>query len=142
VTDIIEQNENTGLISNEELDRKINEITTQLMGTIEEDRDRAEQLYLELLAQFYQGKNTPDDLRELNKAQEMIQSTTDQVQKVLANLTKIKSGDIRIAIAAANIEARKISNKDEDADEIFDIKELNSKLDELETEKEGISDKD
>lgn len=83
----------------ESLDRSIDLTTAQLLHQISEDRERAVQNYQELLSLFNQGKNSPDDLRELNKAQEIIQATTEQMQKLVATLTKIKTGADKMMVA-------------------------------------------
>ena len=85
-----------------EIDGAIDETTTALIKQIKEDRDRAERIYSELLSLFNQGKTNPEDLDQLNKAQAMVQNTTDQLQKVFTTLAKIKTGDAKVQIAQIN----------------------------------------
>lgn len=88
-----------------DIDRTIDLTTSELIRQIAEDRKRAEDTYLELFTLFNQGKNSPDDVRELNKAQELVHSTTEQMQKLLANLTKLKVGADKVQIANINTES-------------------------------------
>jgi hypothetical protein len=85
-----------------DLDSSIDAATAEIIKQISEDRQRAMNLYQELLSLFNQNKNSPEDIRELNKAQELVQSTTAQLQDVLTVLAKIKTGDARVQIAQIN----------------------------------------
>lgn len=85
------------------LDQTIDGVTKVLLEKIAADRRRAEALYAELFALFRSGKANPDDLRELNKAQETIQKTTEQLNKILATLARIKVGADKVQIA--NVQA-------------------------------------
>ena len=81
------------------LDDSIDATTRALVTQVAEDRERAELVYTDLLNLFHQGNNDPDHIRELNKAQEILQKTTAQLQKVLDTLAKIKVGETKIQIA-------------------------------------------
>lgn len=117
----------------DELDDSIDAATAEIIKSIKEDRDRAEEVYLELLNLYNQGKNNPDDLRELNKAQELVQRTTDQLQKVFATLAKIKTGDARVQIAQINASKEEVK-------EVFDRADLIKMVEELEDEEKNRED--
>jgi len=85
-----------------EIDNSIDLATRKIIGQISEDRNKAETFYQELLSLFNQGKNSPADLRELNSAQEKLQHTTDQLQKLMDTMVRIKTGDTKIQIAQFN----------------------------------------
>ena len=86
----------------ERYDQMLEAVLKQSLVQLEEDRKQAQMLFDELYVQFLHGKNTPDDVRELNKAQELIQKTTEQMIKVLGKLAQIKSGAAKVQIAQIN----------------------------------------
>lgn len=104
-----------------EIDKAIDVATQELLADVKEDRARATEMYLELLNLFNQGKNHPDDLRELNRAQELIQSTTEQIQKILGTLARIKVGDARIQIAQINAKGDETTDKPQTRAELIGI---------------------
>ncbi|MEM4326469.1 MAG: hypothetical protein QXU40_04140 [Candidatus Pacearchaeota archaeon] len=86
------------------LDKAIDLTTLQLIMQIKEDRDRAKETFDELMSLFNQGKNSPDDVAQLNKAQEILTATTDQLSKMLTTLARIKIGSNRVQIAQIDVD--------------------------------------
>ena len=93
------------------IDDAIDEATTQVLASIFEDRARAEKGYKELQILFINGNNDPEYIREMNKAQELIQKTTDQIRRVLETLARVKTGDAKMQIAMIQ-QAAESANQD------------------------------
>ena len=106
-TEVIDVSRKTGEdLFIEGLNDKITEMIENSLKQINIDRKRSEETFKELRDIVLSGDTDPDVLRELNKSQEIIATTTDQVIKVLAQLARIRSGDTKIQIAQIN-EAKK-----------------------------------
>jgi hypothetical protein len=90
-----------------ELDEKLQVLLDTSMSLIQQDRAQAEETFKELRDIVLGGSSDPDTLRELNKAQENVASTTESTIRVLAQLTRLKSGDMKVQMAKIN-EARKV----------------------------------
>jgi hypothetical protein len=85
-----------------QLDNNIKGAFKEIISDISEDRGRAKEVFEELFELVLNGDTHPDALRELNKAQENIQSTTSAMNKFLDTLAKIRQGTDKIQIAQIN----------------------------------------
>lgn len=83
----------------DDIDSTINKTISELTGKILDDRERAEMFYTEVLETFYSGNTSPQTMEQINKAQSMIQSSTDQMQKLLATVVKLKVGADKVQVA-------------------------------------------
>jgi len=86
----------------EDIDDGLNETISQTINQIKEDRDRAMRVYLELLNLFHSGKNDAEDIKELNRAQELVIKTTEALQRVVNTLARIKVGEAKVQLAMIN----------------------------------------
>lgn len=110
-TDLANQ-ENYSLLVDSKIDLMLSELNKEIIT----DRNRAVDIYQEMRELFLSGEQDPDFLRELNKAQENISQTTDNMIKILGHLAKMKSGTDRIQIAqiskTENIDNSKLTKAD------------------------------
>lgn len=94
-----EENDDKPLEHVEDLDKTINKTINELTAKILDDRERAEVFFTEVLETFYKGNSSPQTLEQINKAQSMIQGTTDQMQKLLSTVVKLKVGADKVQVA-------------------------------------------
>ena len=94
-----EENDDKPLEHVDDIDKTINKTINELTAKILDDRERAEVFFTEVLETFYKGNSSPQTLEQINKAQSMIQGTTDQMQKLLSTVVKLKVGADKIQVA-------------------------------------------
>lgn len=122
-TELVSQEEMTNLV-----DTKIIDVVNDIFAQVIDDRKRAEDVFNELNELFLLGETDPDVLRELNKAQENIQNTSENLVKTLDKLAKLKTGAERIQIANIN------ATKDDGNAPKWDKASLIDMVEELENE--------
>jgi hypothetical protein len=81
----------------------LNNTIPNILSRIALDHERSTDFYEELRELFLRGETDPEFLSQLNAANSNIQTTTDNLIKVLDKLSRLKSGEARIQIA--NIQA-------------------------------------
>ena len=87
---------------NDRIEQAIEQLLKETLKRLDEDRRQAQDLFNELYVLFLQGKNAPEDINQLNKAQELIQHTTDRMVNILGKLVQLRNGAMRLQIAQVN----------------------------------------